>query len=97
MSKKKQPKYFDPPSPKEMEDLERKIEQIKLAARKKKKLKIEPYVSTVSTCLRDGKSSRHIVKIVRLQHKVILSKDTVLRFAKSSTRNIGTTGSMDQP
>lgn len=95
MSKKMQHKYFDPPTPTEMVELERKVEQIRLAERKKKKLKIAPYVSTVATCLLNGKSSRHIVNIVRLHHKVELGKDTILRFAKCN--NIRATGNMDQP
>lgn len=76
--------------------MEEKIAKAKSAARKKGKQKIEPYIATVSTCLRAGKSSRKIVQIVWMKHKMQLSKDTVLRFARVYASNFGTTTHRDQ-
>jgi hypothetical protein len=84
MSKKKTNQNYLPGATDEQIALsETKIIAIKRAARKPKKLKIEPILETVVRCLALGKSSRTISKIVMDVHKYEIRKDSILRFART--------------
>lgn len=84
MSKKsKQPKYLESASFDTIRLADSKVDAIRAAKRKPKKLKIEPVIPTVVRCLKLGKSSRRIVSIVKEIHGHCISKDSILRFAKN--------------
>jgi hypothetical protein len=84
MSKKKAPQKFLPAaSDEQIAASEAKIKAIKAAARKPKKLKVEPVTETVVRCLALGKSTRLISKIVMNEHNYKISKDSIRRFSQT--------------
>jgi hypothetical protein len=84
MSKKStDQKYLPAATDDQIAMAEAKIKMIKAAARKPKKLKVEPIMETVVRCLALGKSSRNICGIVMDAHKYKISKDSILRFAST--------------
>lgn len=88
MSKKSDPpKYFNAPSLAEMNAIEEKLDRLKLASRKPRKLKVEQFIPTIVRCLAEGKSARRITAIVKAAHQGNISKDIVLRFAKTQPRS----------
>lgn len=60
-----------------------KAKTICAAKRKSRAKKIEVVIPTVVRCVGLGKSSRRIAAIVRDLHGLCISKDTVLRFART--------------
>ncbi|MDT7517121.1 hypothetical protein [Rhodoferax mekongensis] len=84
MSKKETPKKYADAIPYDaIAKIELKTLQIRCAKRKPKTKKVEPVIPTVVRCLRLGKSSRAISSIVKAHHGISVSKDTILRFAKT--------------
>ena len=76
-------RYLPAASHQEIAAAEAKLNAIKKASRKPRKLKVEPVTETVIRCIAAGKSSRLTVKLVRRIHNYEIGKDSVLRFARS--------------
>jgi hypothetical protein len=84
MSKKKTTqKYLPGATDEEIAVAEAKIKGIMAAARKPKKLKVEPITETVVRCLALDKSFRLTAKIVMHEHNYKISKDSIRRFSKT--------------
>jgi len=85
MSKKEsvRNKFFPLASNEEIAAAEEKIRAVGRAARRPRKLKVDPVIETVVRCISEGKSSRRICQIVAHIHEYQIKKDSILRFKKS--------------
>lgn len=84
MSKKDTPKKYSDAIPYDaIAKIELKYLQVRCAKRRPKSKKVESVIPTVVRCLHLGKSSRAISSIVKAHHGISVSKDTILRFAKT--------------